>query len=81
MGSWKFSALTLATLAGCTTTSADIPAGADKVAEGNKTLAWQAPGDGIICIDDEAANRLTHTGAVRRRQTISIDSTKDDIPN
>jgi hypothetical protein len=50
-----------------------IPADAQMVASGDKSVSYQAPHDGMVYVYNRGDGKLLYTGPIEKGQTVSVD--------
>jgi hypothetical protein len=66
-------------MAGCADHPSEVPADGVKVAEGNQKLLYKTPEAGTIFVYEAPDNRLIYRSAVRRGDTIELNTNDDRI--
>jgi hypothetical protein len=66
-------------LAGCADHPSEVPSDGVKVAEGNQKLLYKTPEAGTIFVYEDPGNRLVYRSAVRRGDTIELNTNDDRI--
>ena len=66
-------------LPGCADRGSNIPPDANKVAEGNDFLSYEAPHDGIIYVYSANSDRLVYSGPIQHGQRIELQPDHDQI--
>jgi hypothetical protein len=71
--------LLMGALAGCADHPSEVPSDGVKVAEGNQKLLYKAPEAGTIFVYEDPGNRLIYRSAVKRGDTIELNTNDDRI--
>jgi len=71
--------LVVGVIGGCADHPSEVPAEGVKVAEGNQKLLYKAPESGTIFIYESPDNRLIYRGAIRRGDTVELNTNDDRI--
>ena len=71
--------LLVGVMVGCADHPSEVPADGVKVAEGNQKLLYKAPEAGTIFVYEDPGNRLIYRSAVRRGDTIELNTNDDRI--
>ena len=66
-------------MAGCADHPSEVPPNGVKVAEGNQKLLYKPSEPGTIFIFQDPDNRLIYRGAVRRGDTVELNTNDDRI--
>src|SRR3954468_12344368 len=66
-------------MAGCADHPSEVPAEGVKVAEGNQKLLYKTPESGTIFVYEDPGNRLIYRSAVRRGDTVELNTNDDRI--
>jgi len=66
-------------MVGCADHPSEVPANGVKVAEGNQKLLYKTPEAGTIFVFEDPGNRLIYRSAVRRGDTIELNTNDDRI--
>jgi len=66
-------------MAGCADHPSEVPANGVKVAEGNQKLLYKAAEPGTIFVFEDPGNRLIYRSAVKRGDTIDLNTNDDRI--
>ena len=66
--------------AGCAhQTGPNVPPGAPSIATGSQDVAYTAPQDGRMYIQDDFDKRVVYSGQVRKGQTVRFDQRQDAV--
>src|SRR3954467_13160927 len=57
----------------------EIPARAEVVGEGTRTVTANAPGDGTVYVWDKTANKMIYTGKVERGDVVTVDAHRNRV--
>ena len=71
--------LVFGVMAGCADHPSDVPAEGVKVAEGNQKLLYKTSEPGTIFVYEEPGNRLIYRSAVKRGDTIELNTSDNRI--
>jgi hypothetical protein len=71
--------LVILVLAGCADHPSEVPADGVKVAEGNQKLLYKPSEPGTIFVYEDPGNRLIYRSAVKRSDTIELNTNDDRI--
>lgn len=71
--------LVFGVMAGCADHPSEVPANGVKVAEGNQKLLYRTPERGTIYVFEDPGNRLIYSSAVRRDDTIELNTNDNRI--
>ena len=71
--------LVVGVMVGCADHPSEVPADGVKVAEGNQKLLYKPSEPGTIFIYESPDNRLIYRGAVRRGDTVELNTNDDRI--
>ena len=71
--------LLVGVIGGCADHPSEVPADGVKVAEGNQKLLYKPSEPGTIFIFQDPDNRLIYRGAVRRGDTVELNTNDDRI--
>jgi len=71
--------LLVGVMVGCADHPSEVPADGVKVAEGNQKLLYKAPENGTIFIYESPDNRLIYRAAVKRGDTVELNTNDDRI--
>jgi hypothetical protein len=79
--SMALSVLPVALAAGCASQErrAEIPSGAQVVAEGNNKISYTAPRDGTVWVFNQGNGNMEYSGRVMRGDMVVVDPDKDKI--
>ncbi|HEV8290895.1 MAG TPA: hypothetical protein VGP94_03195, partial [Tepidisphaeraceae bacterium] len=71
--------LVFGVMVGCADHPSEVPPDGVKVAEGNQKLLYKTPEAGTIFVYEDPGNRLIYRSAVKRGDTIELNTNDDRI--